>query len=95
MKWMELPEGTLLNRIFLFGITGIVLGVISLINQNYPFFEGPMGPLNGVSIGLQLVALSIAVLLLRKRKISDSAKNKAQKMTVVLGAAALFFIFSL
>ncbi len=95
MKWTELPEGTLLTRTFLFGITGILLGVVSLVNQNFNLFDGPMGPLNGVSIGLQLVGLSIAVLLLRKRKISESAKNKAQKMTVVLGAAVLFFIFSL
>ncbi|MFC3878740.1 hypothetical protein ACFOSV_01050 [Algoriphagus namhaensis] len=95
MKWTDIPDANLLKRSFLFGITGIVIGVVSLVNQNFRLFEGPMGPLNGSSIGLQLVGLSMAVLLLRKRKISQEHKVKAQKMVVVLGAAILFFILSL
>ena len=95
MKWTELPEKVLLKRVFLFGLTGTILGAISLINQNFNVFDGPMGPLNGVSIGLQLVALSTAVLLLRKRKISESTKTRTQKLIIVLSAGVLFFMISL
>lgn len=95
MKWTEIPDKSLLQRSFLLGITGVILGALSLINQQLQLLEAPMGPLNGVSIGLQLVALSMVVLLLRKRKVSQEHKEKAQKMTLVLGVSILFFILSL
>jgi uncharacterized YccA/Bax inhibitor family protein len=95
MKWTEQPEGILLQRSFLFGITGIVLGTLSLLNMNFQFLQAPMGPLNGASILLQIIGLSIAVLVLRKKKLSPEDKQKAQKMVLILGVALLFFILSL
>lgn len=95
MKWTEHPTGVLLQRSFLFGITGVVLGALALLNINLKWMEAPMGPLNGVSILLQFIGLSIAVLVLRKKKLSPEDKQKSQKMVLVLGVALLFFILSL
>lgn len=95
MKLTELPAETLLQRSFLFGIIGIILGTLSILNSNMGWLEAPMGPLNGVSIGLQILGLSLAVLVLRKRKLSKKNKEKSQKMTLVLGVALLFFILSI
>lgn len=95
MKWTELPAETLLQRSFLFGIIGIILGTLSILNSNMGWLEAPMAPLNGVSIGLQILGLSLAVLVLRKRKLSQDNKEKSQKMTLILGVALLFFILSI
>lgn len=95
MKWTDQPEGVLLQRSFLFGITGIVLGTLSILNTYFQLVQAPMGPLNGVSILLQFLGLSLAVLVLRKKKISPEDKQKAQKMVLILGVALLFFILSL
>lgn len=95
MKWTDLPERVLLQRSFLFGITGIILGALSLLNTNFQLVQVPMGPLNGVSLLLQFLGLSIAVLVLRKKKLTVEYKQKAQKMVLVLGVALLFFILSL
>ena len=95
MKWTELPVETLLQRSFLFGIVGIILGTLSILNTYMSWLDAPMGPLNGVSVGLQFLGLSIAVLVLRKRKLSKEIKEKAKKMTLVLGVALLFFILSI
>lgn len=95
MKWTNQPEETLLQRSFLFGITGIILGTLSILNTNILHLQAPMGPLNGVSLLLQLVGLSLAVLVLRKPKITIEAKEKAQKMILVLGVALLFFVLSI
>ena len=95
MKLTELPAETLLQRSFLFGIIGIILGTLSILNSNMGWLEAPMGPLNGVSIGLQILGLSLAVLVLRKRNLSKENKEKSQKMTLVLGVALLFFILSI
>ncbi|MHA7130068.1 hypothetical protein [Algoriphagus namhaensis] len=95
MKWTDAPTANLLRRAFLIGVTGIILGVVSILNSNFQLFDGPLGPLNGTSIGLQLVGMSLAVLVIRKRKVSEEHKLKAQKMTVVLAASILFFIFTL
>lgn len=95
MKWTEHPTGVLLQRSFLFGMTGVVLGALALLNINLKWMEAPMGPLNGVSILLQFIGLSIAVLVLRKKKLSPEDKQKSQKMVLVLGVALLFFILSL
>lgn len=95
MKWTDQPEGILLQRSFLFGITGIVLGALSLLNSNFQLIQAPMGPLNGVSLLLQILGLSLAVLVLRRKKLPVEDKQKAQKMVLVLGVALLFFILSL
>lgn len=95
MKWTEHPTGVLLQRSFLFGMTGVVLGALALLNINLKWMEAPMGPLNGVSILLQFIGLSIAVLVLRKKKLSPEDNQKSQKMVLVLGVALLFFILSL
>lgn len=95
MKWTDQPEGVLLQRSFLFGITGIILGTLSLLNTNFQLVQAPMGPLNGVSVLLQLLGLSLAVLVLRKKKLTPEDKQKAQKMVLILGVSLLFFILSL
>ena len=95
MKWTNHPEEVLLQRSFLLGITGIVLGTLSILNTNLLHYQVPMGPINGVSLLLQLMGLSLAVLVLRKRKLSQNHKEKAQKMVLVLGVALLFFVLSI
>jgi hypothetical protein len=91
MSWMNKDERLLLQRSFLFGVTGIGLCLLALANTYYRFLEAPMGPLNGVGIALQFMGLSIAVLVLRKRKISEAIKDKSKKMVLVLGVALFFF----
>jgi uncharacterized membrane protein YsdA (DUF1294 family) len=95
MKWSELPEPVLLQRSFLFGIVGILLGALSLLNSYGQYISAPMGPLNGVSLLLQLAALGTAILVLRKRKVAPEFKEKAQMLILVQTVAILFFIFSL
>ena len=95
MKWSDLPEPVLLQRSFLFGITGIVLGVLSILNGQLLVLEAPMGPINGVSLLLQFFGLGLSLMVLKKRKLSQEYKEKAQIMIVVLVVALLFFIFSL
>ena len=95
MKWTDQPEGVLLQRSFIFGITGIVLGTLSIFNTNFQFFLVFMGPLNGVAILLQMIGLSLAVLVLRKRKVLKENLEKAKVMTMILSVALLFFILSI
>jgi hypothetical protein len=95
MKWTNHPEKILLQRSFLLGITGIILGTLAILNTNTLHYQAPMGPINGASLLLQLMGLSLAVLVLRKRKISQENKEKAQKMVLVLGVALLFFVLSI
>lgn len=95
MKWSNLPEPILLQRSFIFGLIGIILGTLSLINTQIGFLDAPMGPLNGVSLLLQFFGLSLAVMVLRKRKLPQEYKEKSQIMILVLGVALLFFVLSL
>jgi len=95
MKWTDHSEKTLLQRSFLFGITGIVLGMLSLLNTYFQVLEAPMDPLNGVGIALQFVGLSLAVLVIRKRKLTPEIKEKAKKMILVLSVGLLFFLLTL
>jgi len=95
MKWSDLPEPVLLQRSFLFGITGIILGALSVVNSNFHYVNAPMGPLNGVSLLLQFAGLGTAILVLRKRKIAQEFKEKAQILILVQTVALLFFLFSL
>ena len=53
-----------------------------------------MGLFTGVGIGLQLLGLSLAVLVLRRKKISDPQKDKAKKMTLILAVSLLFFMLA-
>lgn len=95
MKWTDLPEPVLLQRSFLLGITGIVLGTLSILNSQFHWLQAPMGPLNGVSFLLQLASLGTAILVLRKRKVEKEYKEKAQILILVQTVALLFFFFSL
>ncbi|MDR7132721.1 hypothetical protein J2X69_005095 [Algoriphagus sp. 4150] len=95
MKWTDHSEKTLLQRSFLFGITGIVLSTLALLNSYFHVLDAPMGPLNGVGLALQLIGLSLAVLVIRRRKLSPEIKERAQKMILVLGVGFLFFILSI
>lgn len=95
MKWSDLPEPVLLQRSFLFGLTGIILGALSILNSTWHLVQAPMGPLNGVSFLLQFMGLGLSILVLRKRKVAQEFKEKSQMMILILGVALLFFIFSL
>ena len=95
MKWSELPEPVLLQRSFLFGLTGIILGALSILNTTWHLVQAPMGPLNGESFLLQFMGLGLSIIVLRKRKVAQEYKEKSQMMILILGVALLFFIFSL
>ena len=95
MKWSDLPEPILLQRSFLFGITGIVLGALSILNSQLQVLHAPMGPINGVSLLLQFFGLGMAVMVLKKRKLAQEYKEKSQIMILIMVVALLFFIFSL
>mgnify|MGYP003660591878 CR=1 FL=1 len=92
MKWTNHPPKIILQRSFLFGITGIVLCFLGLLNSYFQVLEAPMGPLNGVGLALQLVGLSLAVLVIRQRNLAPEIKERAQKMIVILAVSLLFFI---
>ncbi len=95
MKWSALPEPVLLQRAFLFGITGILLGTVSLLNTQLRLLDAPMGPLNGVSLLLQFFGIGLAIIVLRRPKVAVEYKEKSQLMILILAVALLFFIFSL
>ncbi len=95
MNWMNQESGNLLQRSFTFGITGILLCFIPLINRTWPFVEHQkISFINGFGIAIQLLALSIAVLVLRKRKLNPEHKEKAKRMTIALGVALVFFLLN-
>lgn len=91
MKWIDKDTNLLLQRSFLFGATGIVICLIPLFNKYFQFLNIPMGPINGIGILLQFFGLSIAVMVLRKRKVEEELKDKAKKMILVLAVALIFF----
>jgi hypothetical protein len=91
MKWLDKDENLLLQRSFIFGVVGIAICLVPVFNNYFQFLDGPMGPLNGVGLLLQFFGLSIAIMVIRKRKISEQAKDKAKKMILVLGVALVFF----
>ena len=95
MKWSALPEPVLLQRAFLFGITGILLGTVSLLNTQLRLLDAPMGPLNGVSLLLQFFGIGLAIIVLRRPKVAVEFKEKSQLIILILAVALLFFIFSL
>jgi len=66
-----------------------------MFNHIKPFAEpGKIFFLNGFGIGAQLLALSMAVLVIRQRKIPHEFKEKAKRMIIVLGAALVFFFLN-
>ncbi len=90
MKLNTLSEKKLLDRAFLLGVIGISLSVIPLVAINLNV-TGYTGWLNGIGIACQLLAMSLAVLVIRKRKISKETQQKAKQMTMVLAVSLLFF----
>ncbi|MEX2569101.1 MAG: hypothetical protein WD431_24370 [Cyclobacteriaceae bacterium] len=93
MKWTQIDEKRLLNRSFILGIFGILCCLIPIIYFNFNLKTMPYGGfLNGLGLGAQLLGLSLAVLVLRKRKIDTVIKEKSKKMVLVLSVALLFFI---
>lgn len=92
MKWTNHPPKILLQRSFLFGITGIVLAALAVVNGYFDLLEAPMGPLTGTGILLQLVGLSLSVLVIRERKLDPELKEKAKKMILILSVGLLYFI---
>ena len=91
MSWKEKNEELLLKRSFLFGITGIIICLVPLFNGYFNLLIIPMAPISGIGIVLQFFAISIAIMVLRKRKITEETKDKAKKMILVLGVALIFF----
>lgn len=95
MKYFEKDENTLLQRSFIIGLVGIVLCLISLYQSYYPFIALQVTTiLNGLGLAAQLFAMSIAVLVMRKRKINEEAKEKAKKMMLILAVSLLFFFLA-
>ncbi|RZS98698.1 hypothetical protein [Cecembia calidifontis] len=90
-SWMEKDPGMLLKRSFLFGMAGIILCLATVFNNYFEIIALPHGPINGIGIALQLFGLSIAVLVLRRRKIEEALKDKAKKMILVLSVALIYF----
>jgi hypothetical protein len=90
-NWKNKDENVLIERAFLFGITGVVLCLVPLANSYLKFLNAPMGPLNGVGVGFQLFALSILVLMMTKKKLTDKTKDKVKKMVIVLAVSLLYF----
>lgn len=95
MRWTALGEKKILDRAFLLGLTGILLSMVPLIivglNWEINFY---IGWLNGLGIAFQLLAMSLAVLVIRKRKISKETEQKAKQMTMVLAVSLLFFFLT-
>lgn len=92
MNWMEKDEESLLKKSFLFGLAGIIACMVPLINRYGQFTDSSsMGLFTGIGIGVQLFALSIAVLVIRKRNIAAETKERAQRMTIALAVSLLFF----
>nr|WP_209332666.1 hypothetical protein [Lunatimonas salinarum] len=93
MKWTDLSDKKLLDRSFAFGLLGITLALLPLVLMQVPVAIGNFGGwLSGLGIALQLLAMSLAVLVIRQRKIAPELQQKAKQMTLVLAVALLFFI---
>jgi uncharacterized membrane protein YoaT (DUF817 family) len=92
MSWMEKEEEKLLQKAFFFGIGGIIACLLPLFNRYLYFMENNyIHMLTGIGIGAQFFALSIAVLVIRKRKITHESKARAQRMAIALTVSLIFF----
>lgn len=83
----------LLKLSFQSGMAGILFGLIPLVVK--ALLQPTMayaGWFSGLAISLQLLGLSLAVLVLRRKKISAPQKEKAKKMTLILAVSLLFFM---
>ncbi|WP_143961881.1 hypothetical protein [Litoribacter populi] len=95
MKYFDKDENLLLKRSFAVGLAGIILCLVPLYQNYSPFAANNIiNIVHGVGLAAQMFALSIAVLVLRKRKIAPTIKEKAQKMTLILTVAIMFFILA-
>ncbi|WP_200980237.1 hypothetical protein [Echinicola sp. 20G] len=95
MSWMDKDAGKLLQRSFVIGLVGILLCLIPMANAILTFMDQEkLFFLNGFGLGAQLVALSMAVLVLRKRKVDQEHQEKAKRMIITLGVSLLFFILN-
>jgi hypothetical protein len=94
-NWKEIDEKTLLARAFMIGLTGVVLCIVPIMNHYLHFLNAPMGPINGAGIGLQLFAMSILIMALTKKKLSEITKDKVKKMIIVLTVSLLYFFLTL
>ncbi|MBS9524907.1 hypothetical protein KI659_12885 [Litoribacter alkaliphilus] len=95
MRYFDKNETLLLKRSFAIGLVGIVLCLVPLYQNYSPFASNNLiNIVHGVGLAAQMFALSIAVLVLRKRKIETSVKEKAQKMTLILAVSIMFFILA-
>ncbi|KEO74460.1 hypothetical protein [Anditalea andensis] len=95
MKYFDKNEGALLQRSFTIGLVGIILSLIALYQNYSPFAPtGIITVVHGAGLAAQLLAMSIAVLVMRKRKIKEETKEKAKKMTLVLAVSLLFFFLA-
>ncbi|AWW29789.1 hypothetical protein DN752_06460 [Echinicola strongylocentroti] len=93
MSWIDQDPRKLLQRCFIIGLVGILLCIIPLANTVWTIFDPQkLNFLNGFGLLAQLIALSIAVYVLRMRKIAEGPKDKAKSMVIVLGVALVFFM---
>ncbi|WP_114752606.1 hypothetical protein [Pleomorphovibrio marinus] len=92
MKWVDISDEKILSRTFYLGILGIICAVIPLMALYYdPGISSRINLLTGVGIGAQLLSLSMAVLLVRRRKVAKEHNEKAKRMILVLAVSLLFF----
>lgn len=92
MSWRKKDEENLLKKAFFFGMGGIIACLLPFLNRQLLFTENEyIHLLTGIGIGVQLFALSIAVLVLRKPKISHETKSKGQRMVIALAFSLIFF----
>ncbi|GGF41967.1 hypothetical protein [Echinicola rosea] len=93
MSWMDKDPSKLLQRCFIIGLIGIILCIVPLANKVMAVFDpAKLAFLNGFGLLAQLLALSIAVYVLRMRKIAEGPKDKAKSLIIVLAVSLIFFI---
>jgi hypothetical protein len=92
MKWIDISEQKLLARAFYLGVFGIICAVIPLMAFYIePNVSTRISLLTGVGIGAQLLSMSMAVLVVRRRKVAPEQREKAKRMILVLAVSLLFF----
>jgi hypothetical protein len=95
MKGTQKDADDLLKKSFLTGMAGILCAIVPLVIKALIMPSIAYESLfTGAGIGLQLWGLSLAVLVLRQRRLSVEQKEKARKMTLVLTVALIFFILA-
>jgi hypothetical protein len=92
MKWSDISEEKLLARAFYLGVFGIICALIPLMAVLVePSVSSRISLLTGVGIGAQLLSMSMAVLVVRRRKVAAELSDKAKRMILVLAVSLLFF----